>query len=271
MRKIIIAGSAAGLALLATLAYAATTPPLVPVSDGAYTQWTPSTGSAHYALVDESTCNGTTDYNSTNTVGNRDSYGIDLSQIPDGGLITSIGIVPCASKNGNGGNNSTMNVFYRLGGVDSADAGSYSLSGTTPVGFSATYFNGLSITKNASTTIEIGAVLSAGSKGARLSKIYAVITYTPIIAPSNLTATAISSNEIDLGWTDNSTNEQGFVIERQNVTASSTFDTIATTTADVVSYNDTGVVGATTYSYRVRAYNASGYSSYSNTATSTTP
>lgn len=48
---------------------------LYPTSDGNYTQFTPSTGTDHYALVDETAPN-TTDYNESSTVGHRDSYGM---------------------------------------------------------------------------------------------------------------------------------------------------------------------------------------------------
>jgi hypothetical protein len=46
---------------------------IYPTADGNYSQFTPSTGSDHYALVDETTPN-TTDYNDGTTVGHRDSY-----------------------------------------------------------------------------------------------------------------------------------------------------------------------------------------------------
>jgi len=46
---------------------------LLPNGDGNYTQFSPSTGTAHYALVDETTPN-TTDYNYSSTAGDRDSY-----------------------------------------------------------------------------------------------------------------------------------------------------------------------------------------------------
>ena len=59
--------------LLTQLVLADSTGSLLPSSDGAYLQWTPKTGTTHYTMVDESSCNGTTDYNSTNTVVNRDS------------------------------------------------------------------------------------------------------------------------------------------------------------------------------------------------------
>lgn len=48
---------------------------LYPTSDGNYSQFAPSTGTDHFALVDEATPN-TTDYNDGSTVGNYDSYGL---------------------------------------------------------------------------------------------------------------------------------------------------------------------------------------------------
>jgi hypothetical protein len=48
---------------------------ILPTSDGNYSQFTPSTGSSHYVLVDETAPN-TTDYNDGSGVGDRDSYGM---------------------------------------------------------------------------------------------------------------------------------------------------------------------------------------------------
>jgi Fibronectin type III domain len=80
-----------------------------------------------------------------------------------------------------------------------------------------------------------------------------------------LTATAVSSSEIDLSWTDNSDNETEFKVER-STDAGITFIQIATVDADVTTYPDTGLAPSTTYSYRVRASNSTGDSDYSNTA-----
>jgi hypothetical protein len=91
----------------------------------------------------------------------------------------------------------------------------------------------------------------------------------PPAAPSNLTATAVSSTEIDLAWTDNSANETGFKIERS--TNGTSFTQIATVSANVGSYSNAGLTKNKTYYYRVRAYNAAGNSAYSNTASATTP
>jgi len=82
-------------------------------------------------------------------------------------------------------------------------------------------------------------------------------------APSSLTATAASNTQINLAWTDNATNETGVKIERKTG-ASGTYAQIATLGANVTSYADTGLTAVTAYYYRVRAYNASGNSAYSN-------
>jgi predicted phage tail protein len=90
------------------------------------------------------------------------------------------------------------------------------------------------------------------------------------IAPSNLTATAVSSSQINLTWADNANNETGFKIERCAGAGCSDFAQIATVGANVSSYPNTGLAASTSYSYRVRAYNAGGDSGYSNTATAVT-
>jgi len=88
-------------------------------------------------------------------------------------------------------------------------------------------------------------------------------------APTNLTANAVSCDQIDLGWTDNSNNETSFKIERS--TDGVNFSQIDTVGANVIMYNDTTVAESTTYWYRVRASNADGDSAYTNTASATTP
>jgi hypothetical protein len=89
-------------------------------------------------------------------------------------------------------------------------------------------------------------------------------------APSGLTASAASSSQINLSWADNSGNEDGFAIERCQGAGCSNFAEIASVGAGSTSYPNTGLSASTSYSYRVRAFNAAGYSGYSNTATATT-
>jgi hypothetical protein len=86
--------------------------------------------------------------------------------------------------------------------------------------------------------------------------------------PGNLSAIGVSSNSIDLSWNDNSTDEDGFKIERS--TDGINFNQIADVGIDIISYTDIGLASGTTYHYRVRAYNAAGNSPYSNVVNATT-
>jgi len=81
-------------------------------------------------------------------------------------------------------------------------------------------------------------------------------------APTNLSVTSVSGAQVNLSWTDNSSNETGFKIERK-AGAGGTYSEIATVGASITSYGDTAPSTETTYYYRVRAYNASN-SNYSN-------
>ncbi len=91
---------------------------------------------------------------------------------------------------------------------------------------------------------------------------------SPPAAPTGLGATAASSAAINLTWVDQSTNETGFKIER--ALGAGAFSQVATVGADVTTYADSGLTASTSYSYRVRATNSAGDSTYSNTATAMT-
>jgi hypothetical protein len=81
-------------------------------------------------------------------------------------------------------------------------------------------------------------------------------------APTDLVAEVVSGTEVRLSWKDNSDNEEGFKIERK--TLDGEWSEIATVSANVTTYNDTGLTAGTTYYYRVKAYNSVGESDYSN-------
>jgi hypothetical protein len=74
---------------------------------------------------------------------------------------------------------------------------------------------------------------------------------------------------INLAWTDNSSNETGFKIERCQGAGCTNFAEIAQVGANTTTYVDTGLLPLVTYTYRVRAFNSGGNSGYSNTASST--
>lgn len=88
------------------------------------------------------------------------------------------------------------------------------------------------------------------------------------IAPSDLSAEAISANEINLTWKDNATTEKGFYVYRTIVLD---YIKVVIIEANSTSYKDTGLVPETTYRYRVSAYNDQGESAKSNEASATTP
>jgi parallel beta-helix repeat protein len=262
-KLLVMTVSAAAFFVFIQFASASTTAVLLPQSDGNYKQLKPSTGSTHYTMVNESVCNGLTNYNSTGsiTVVARDSYGISVTSIGmgDGALISQIDIVPCASLN-SGSGSASSNEFYRWNGVDSSDFGTHSVSGTTPMQLATSTISGLSLFKTSTSTLEIGAEMSTtSSKGFRLSRIAPVLTYSLTVpsAPSALKVTNISNTENDLTWTDNSNNELGFRIYRSSNGAA--YTRVATTTTwNITSYNDTSVTSGNTYSYKVAAYNSAG-------------
>jgi uncharacterized protein (TIGR02145 family) len=96
----------------------------------------------------------------------------------------------------------------------------------------------------------------------------AITTAVPA-PPENLTGEVISTTGINLIWTDRSTNETGFNIERK--LEGGTFEVIGTTATNIATFSDTGLTQSTNYIYRVYSYNEGGKSPvYSNELTLTT-
>ncbi|MGD0059239.1 MAG: fibronectin type III domain-containing protein [Verrucomicrobiia bacterium] len=91
-------------------------------------------------------------------------------------------------------------------------------------------------------------------------------------APSNLIATGVATNQINLSWKDNSSGQAGFALQRalDNVGSPGTWAQIATPSNTVTTYSDTGLAPTTRYWYRVSATNVSGDSPFSNLANATT-
>lgn len=92
---------------------------------------------------------------------------------------------------------------------------------------------------------------------------------TPLPAPTDLTAVA-GVGSITLAWSDNSSNEGGFEVNRAKGPNGS-YALVATTKANVVGYYDGGLGAGTQYCYKVRAKGSLGWapSDYSNVACAT--
>lgn len=129
----------------------------------------------------------------------------------------------------------------------------------------STTFTDTGLTPSTTYYYRVSAENVAGNSG------YASYTYTTSSgipdAPSGLTASSISANKVVLTWTDNSSDESLFRVERS--LNGTTYSSIGTTSANVATYSDSGLTSATQYYYRVRAENKYGNSAYSTYVVST--
>jgi hypothetical protein len=94
------------------------------------------------------------------------------------------------------------------------------------------------------------------------NSVSAVIAISVPAAPSDLTST-VNGFDIALTWTDNSDNENAFVVER-SVDRGDYMVIAPDLDADAQDYTDSNLVPLSSYSYRVKAVNSFGDSDYSN-------
>jgi titin len=78
-------------------------------------------------------------------------------------------------------------------------------------------------------------------------------------------AQAAQAAQLGLSWTDNATDETGYLVERRDG-ASATFAQIASLPANATAYLDPALPAGSAFCYRVRAFNAIGPSAYTNEA-----
>jgi hypothetical protein len=133
---------------------------IFPNADGTYSDFTPSTGTSHYALVDETTPN-TSDYNSSATIGNRDSY--QMTNLPALASQTVYGIQMLAAALRDDSGLRAAAPFNRSGSTNQEGA-------TSTIGTGQTYLMGISETDpNTSTAwtestvnaMELGLIIKA--------------------------------------------------------------------------------------------------------------
>jgi hypothetical protein len=91
----------------------------------------------------------------------------------------------------------------------------------------------------------------------------------PLALIAAAAATPALASSIALNWSDTSTNETGFRIER--MPAGGSYALLTTVGSNVKAYSDTSVVAGSSYCYRVRAYNSAGVSSPSNQVCASVP
>jgi N-acetylneuraminic acid mutarotase len=96
----------------------------------------------------------------------------------------------------------------------------------------------------------------------------ATVCFGQPAAPSGLTAKAISPQQINLTWKNNSSKELGFQVEQS--LDQITFSVITDSSSNVIAYAATNLNPGIKYYFRVCAFNGAGNSAYSNTNSGTT-
>ncbi|TBL76261.1 exo-alpha-sialidase [Paenibacillus thalictri] len=96
-------------------------------------------------------------------------------------------------------------------------------------------------------------------------------TTSPVADPTALSASTGSPSHLNLSWTDNASNEQGYRIERRKL-GDSSWLTLGLLPANTTSYQSVGLLAGTTYEHRITAFRSDGVShtvAFPNTATLT--
>lgn len=87
----------------------------------------------------------------------------------------------------------------------------------------------------------------------------------PPTTPTNLFASFTSSSTVTVIWDDNSSNEKGFELWRKDIGIGGVIDyrRIKTLTENTISTTDIGLSNFSAYYYKIRSFNSSGYSGFS--------
>ena len=151
---------------------------------------------------------------------------------------------------GGGGTNLTfsgVSIEYAKGGYGCA--GRVGRDGT----------NGLANTGNGGGGGDGATARMGGNGGSGIVIVRYVVAIVPA-APTGLTATTAATNQINLAWADNATDETGYVVERS--LNSNAWSRIVLTGMNATNVSDSGLATNTLYYYRVAASNAAGVSAY---------
>jgi hypothetical protein len=191
-----------------------------------------------------------------------------------GSTITDPGVAPLASTTvtASPATSSTVNLVWTdIAGESgyrverSADGASgWTTAASLPENATSTTDTGLAAT----TTYYYRVIATTKGGDASVSDVISTTTLLDPPAAPTLIAVPVSSTGIDLSWTDVGT-ESGYRIE-VSLDGGATWDQAGTQGADVTTFNDTGLAPATTYWYRVIAFNAAGDSAPSEPVSTTT-
>ena len=122
----------------------------------------------------------------------------------------------------------------------------------------------------ASTTYFYRVVATSGAGDSAPSAVVSATTQAPPPprAPTGVTATAMSSSQVDVSWEDVA-GESGYAVQR-SANGSGGWAQVGSTGQDVTSFSDIGLAASTTYFYRVVATSGAGDSAPSAVVSATT-
>ncbi|MCB0748973.1 MAG: T9SS type A sorting domain-containing protein, partial [Ignavibacteriae bacterium] len=89
------------------------------------------------------------------------------------------------------------------------------------------------------------------------------VTVSVLSTPSELNALIINESDVELSWKDNSNEEEGFIIERKENLENAEFIVLDTVATDQTTYLDESDKLVSSYFYRVKAFNTTLTSGYS--------
>ena len=189
--------------------------------------------------------------------------------VPSGGSTVTLFVKGAASSSGDGDD---FVFAYSLDG-----GSTYTDAVTFPAGASGTYSASLPTTTSGDVRVRVRDVNRAKGANAldRISvdhlwiRTDSTTTASAPSAPSSVSATATSATTIDVAWADVD-GEDGYELERSS-DSGATWTHVAKVGVGVLGYADSGLIGSTAYTYRVRGYNAAGASAWTLSNVETTP
>ena len=153
--------------------------------------------------------------------------------------------------------------------IDRSTTSTGGLSQVGTAGSGATSYSDTGLSASTTYYYEVDAV-NATTTSAFSNIAHATTSGGTFGAPSGLTATAASTSQINLAWTDNDGGlATAYDIDR-STTSTGGFSQIATAAAGATAYTNTGLTDGTRYFYEVDAVDATSTSAFSNIANAVT-
>ena len=164
--------------------------------------------------------------------------------------------------------NSSNETGFELHRSTTGPSGTFTLQART--GANITRYSDTGLTPATQYCYEVRAYRAYDSKTSYSAFSTAACATTPSAAPSGTTTKPANSTSVDVRWTDNSTDEDGFRVER-SLDVGSTWTVAGTVGQNVTSFTDYARMSEQQLCYRVFAFNSQGDYPPSNTACTTPP